>query len=180
LFLWFLGGSWVVVWAVLQDPAVDYRLVMVGALLPDVIDAPLGGARVAHTLTGSAIVLVLVMVVTVGRRRLRRRLLALPIGMLVHLVLAGVWTNTRVFWWPFRGWSLAHAGAMPSLAHPIALTGLEELAGAAAIGWCWVRFGLGDGATRQHFVRTGHLPREAGPPGGTAGFPSPRRRPPDR
>jgi hypothetical protein len=180
LFLWFLGGSWVVVWAVLQDPAVDYRLVMLGALLPDVIDAPLGGAREAHSLVGSAVVLVLVMAVTVGRRRLRRRLLALPIGMLVHLVLDGIWTDTRVFWWPFRGWSLAHAGALPSLAHPIALTVVEEVAGAAALGWCWVRFGLRDRDNREHFVRTGHLPRTAGPAGGTAGLPSPRRRPPRR
>ena len=178
MFFWFLGGSWVVVWAVLQDPAVDYRLVMLGALLPDLIDAPLGGARVAHTLVGSAIALVLVMAVTVGRRRLRRRLLALPIGMLVHLVLDGVWTNTRVFWWPFRGWSLAHAGRLPSLAHPIALTVGEEIAGLIALGWCWVRFGLRDRETREHFLKTGRLPRDSGPRGGTAGLPSPRRRPP--
>jgi hypothetical protein len=180
LFLWFLGGSWVVVWAVLQDPAVDYRLVMLGALLPDVIDAPLGGARVAHTLAGSVVALVIVMAVTVGRRRLRRRLLALPIGMLMHLVLDGVWTTTRVFWWPFRGWSLAHAGGLPSLAHPVALTIGEEIAGAVALGWCWVRFGLGDRPNRDHFLHTGRLPRDAGPPGGTAGLPSPRRRPPGR
>ena len=178
MLLWFVGGSWVAVWAVLQDPAVDYRLVMLGALLPDVIDAPFGGIRYAHTLVASAAVLAVVMVATVGKRRLRRRLLGVPIGMLVHLVLDGVWTDARVFWWPFRGWSLATAGRLPSLAHPVGVTVAEEIAGALALVWCWVRFGLADPGRRSRFLRTGRLAPELGPRGGTAGLPSPRRRPP--
>jgi len=174
--LWFAGGAWLLVWAVLQDPAVDYRLVIAGALLPDAIDAPFGRIGIAHSLALSVAVLVAVMVATIGRRGVRRRLLAVPMGMLVHLVLDGVWTDTRVFWWPVRGWSLAHAGAVPSFAHPVALTVVEEVAGAAALAWCWVRLGLGDRERRSRWLRTGRLGRELGPPGGTAGFPSRRDR----
>lgn len=178
MFLWFVGGSFVGVWAVLQDPAVDYRVVMLGAVLPDLLDAPFGGARIAHTLLASAVVLLAVMAATRGRRPLRRRLLGLPIGMLLHLVLDGMWTDPRVFWWPLRG-SLA-ASNLPSLAHPIALTAAEEVLGAAALAWAWFRFGLSDRQRRARFWRTGRLAPDAGPRGGTAGFPSSRRRPPDR
>jgi hypothetical protein len=177
MILWFLGGSWVAVWAVLQDPAVDYRLVMLGALLPDAIDGPFGGVRYAHTLAASAAMLLVVMLATIGRRRLRRQLLGIPIGMLIHLILDGMWTDARVFWWPFRGWSLATAGRLPGLAHPVGVTIAEELAGALALGWCWVHFGLSDRDRRARFVRTGHLDPGFGPRGGTAGMPSPRRRP---
>lgn len=176
--LWFLGGSWVAVWAVLQDPAVDYRLVMLGALLPDVVDGPLGGLRYAHTLAASVVVLLVVMLATHGRRPLRRRLLGIPIGMLIHLILDGMWTDTRAFWWPFRGWSLSGAGRLPSLAHPAGLVIAEEVAGALALWWCWVRFGLADPERRARFLRTGRLAPDLGPRGGTAGLPSPRRRPP--
>jgi hypothetical protein len=176
--LWFIGGSWVAVWAVLQDPAVDYRLVVLGALLPDAVDGPIGGVRYAHTLAAGVVVLLAVMLATVGRRRLRRRLLAVPIGMLIHLILDGMWTDARVFWWPFQGWSLAGAGRLPSLGHPVAVTVAEEVAGAIALWWCWVRFGLADPDRRTRFVRTGRLAPDVGPRGGTAGMPSPRRRPP--
>lgn len=176
MLLWFLGGAWVCVWMVLQDPAVDYRLVLVGAVLADLVDGPFGGVRVAHTLLASVTVLFAVMLLTAGRRGLRRRLLGLPIGMLVHLVLDGMWTDARVFWWPMRGWSLAHAGGLPSLAHPWPVTLIEEVCGAAALAWCWWRFRLGERARRARFVRTGRLGRDLGPRGGTAGLPSPDRR----
>ena len=53
MLLWFAGLSFVMVWNVFRDPAIDYRLVMVGALLPDVVDAPFGGPRVMHSVTAA-------------------------------------------------------------------------------------------------------------------------------
>ncbi len=156
--LWFVGGSWLIVWSVLQDPAVDYRLVMLGAVLPDIVDAPWGGARYAHTLVFAVALLVVVMLATIGRRVLRRRLLGLPIGALVHLVLDGVWTQPRAFWWPFKGASLA--GRLPSLDHAVALTVIEEIAGAVAIIWCIRRFELGDPDRRRVFLHTGRIGRD--------------------
>jgi membrane-bound metal-dependent hydrolase YbcI (DUF457 family) len=158
MFFWFVGGSWVIVWAALQDPAVDYRLVMLGAILPDVIDAPLGGARVAHTLVFAVGMLLLTMVVTIGRRRLRRRLLGVPIGIFVHLILDGMWTQAHVFWWPLQGRSLT--GRLPSLQHPVVLTIAEEVVGVAAIVWCIWRFRLTEVDRRRAFVRTGRIGRD--------------------
>jgi len=177
VFLWFVGGALVCVWAVLQDPAVDYRMVMVGALLPDMVDAPFGAIGIGHTLAASVGLLFTVMVLTVGRRRLRRRLLAVPIGSFVHLLLDGMWTDARVFWWPFRGLSLAHVGALPSFAHPVGLTVAEEVAGALAVVWWWRRFRLSEPDHRSRFLRSGRLGSDLGPRGGTAGLPGPRRQP---
>ena len=38
--LWFIGTAIVSVWYVFSDPFFDYRLLLVGALLPDLIDVP--------------------------------------------------------------------------------------------------------------------------------------------
>src|SRR3954469_3800302 len=113
VFLWFAGMAFVVVWVVFRDPAIDYRLVMAGAIVPDLVDGLTGGRWVAHTLVASVAVLMVVMVATRGRRRRRRQLLALPIGMFLHLVLDGMWTDRDVFWWPVFGRHLD--GRLPSL-----------------------------------------------------------------
>jgi len=158
LILWPAGMAVVIVWAVFTDPAIDYRLVVAGALLPDVVDGPLGGARVLHTLVFSAALLFAVMVATRHRRRARRRWLALPIGTFLHLVLDGMWTHTKTFWWPFFGTTFHDR--LPSLAHGPAVLAVEEAAGAVAILWVWRRFHLSDSGRRSRFLRTGRLPRD--------------------
>lgn len=159
MLLWFAGLSLVLVWQVFRDPAIDYRLVVAGALLPDVVDALIRGAAVLHTLAASVALLVLVMVATRGRRPWRRRLLAVPIGTFLHLLLDGMWAHTEAFWWPFFGWELA--GGLPSFSRPAAVVVVQELAGAAAVGWWVRRFGLTDAGNRRHFLATGRLPRAA-------------------
>lgn len=158
MLLWFAGASFVVVWTVFKDPAIDYRLVMAGAILPDVVDGVLGGARLLHTLTFSVSLLVVVMLATGGRRRLRRRLLALPIGTFCHLLLDATWTRTATFWWPFFGTDFPGSG-LPSLSRPWPLLVLLEAAGGTALVWAWRRFELGDVGRRSAFFRTGHLDR---------------------
>ena len=103
--LWFAGTAVLTVWLVFRDPAFDYRLVIVGALLPDVVDAAFGGSAWRTRCVGSVVLLGVVMVVTIGRRSLRRHLIALPIGTFLHLVFDGAFTRTQAFWWPFAGGS---------------------------------------------------------------------------
>ncbi len=154
MLLWFAGGALVAAWAVFRDPAVDYRLVMLGAVVPDLVDLPWGGARVAHSVTFSVALLALVMVVTRSRRALRRHLLALPIGTFLHLALDGAFTETKVFWWPFSG---GFDGArFPSVARGAWNIPLE-IVGVAALAWGWRRFGLADPTRRRAFVATGRL-----------------------
>jgi hypothetical protein len=158
MILWPAGLALGLVWVVFRDPAFDYRVVVIGALLPDELDAPFGGARLAHTLLGPVLVLVAVMLGTRGRRHLRRSLLALPIGMFAHLVADGMWARTGTFWWPFFGRRLS--GRLPALDHGLAVLVFEELVGAVVVAWCWQRFRLTDKKVRSQFLRTGHLPRD--------------------
>jgi hypothetical protein len=162
MFFWFLGLSFIVVWNVFRSPALDYRLVMLGSVLP-LGEVVLGGPRLLHTLVFAVALLALVMLATRERRLLRRRWISLPIGVLMHLVLDGIWARTEVFWWPFFGLSFG-TGPLPELDRGPAWTIVLELAGIAALGWCWVAFGLADPGRRTTFVRTGHLPRELAAP----------------
>lgn len=139
MILWFVGLAPAFVWAVFRDRALDYRLVAAGALLPDVVDVAFGGARAAHSVLASAGLLVAVMVGTRGRRRARRRLLAIPIGTFMHLVLDGAWQATRVFWWPAFGPDFGR-GSLPSLDRPLWLLAAMEAVGAFALWRSWHLF----------------------------------------
>ncbi len=152
MFFWFLGAGVVAVWNVFHDPSFDYRLLAVGLLLPDIVDAPLGGARALHALPTSVAVLLVIVATTSRHRPLRRRLLAIPIGMFLHIVADGVFSDTRVFWWPFSGLSLPDA-RLPSLARPVIVDVALELAGLAMLGWGWRRFAL-DRAENRRLLRT--------------------------
>lgn len=103
MFLWFIGTVVLSVHYVFDDPRFDYRLLVVGALAPDLVDLPLGRAGWAHSLTVAVVALAAVMIVTRRRSQRRSMLLGLPIGMLLHLVWDGAFTLTEVFWWPFSG-----------------------------------------------------------------------------
>jgi hypothetical protein len=152
--LWFAGTALLAAWFVFRDPSFDHRLLIVGALLPDLIDAPFGGARVAHALLAPVAVLVVVMLSTQGRRPLRKSLLAIPIGMLLHLVFDGAFREATPFWWPFTG--TLGSEPLPSIARgwwnvPLELVGLAILAG------FWRFWGLGDPARRSRFLREGKV-----------------------
>lgn len=136
MILWFAGGACLLVWLVLHDPRLDYRVLVAGALLPEVAGV------YSHPVLVAVVVLFAVVLVTRGARDRRRRWLALPMGMFAHLVLDAVWTNTALFWWPVSGWSLA-GERLPSLTHPVGVVVIEEVLGAVALWWCWQRFGLG-------------------------------------
>jgi membrane-bound metal-dependent hydrolase YbcI (DUF457 family) len=158
LLLWFAGGSFVAVWAVFRSPALDYRLVMLGAILP-LADLVYGGARPLHTLLACVVVLLAVMLATRDRRLIRRQWLGLPIGMFLHLVLDGVWTRAHLFWWPLFGSSFG-TGHAPELTRGVDVDLLLEVLGALALVWAWRRFQLADPARRRRFLHTGQLSRD--------------------
>ena len=154
MLLWYAGLSVVLVYFVFQSTGIDYRLVVIGSLLPFAVDLPFVGLAYGHTLLGSVALLVAVMLLTIGRPRLlRRRLLCLPIGAFCGLVLSAAWANTDVFWWPFTGASLPDGSLLPEPGIVV----LEELAGLAACAWIVHRFDLVDRGRRDEFLRSGRL-----------------------
>jgi len=161
VFLWFVGGAVVGVWLVFKSPAIDYRLVVLGALVP-LVELPIGEPRLLHSLTAAVAALGLAMLLTPRRRLVQRRLVAIPIGMLTHLLLDGAWADTRAFWWPFAGlaWSDSPLPELGRGAFDIVL----EVLGAAALAWCWRRFRLDEPDRRGRFLRTGRLDRDVAVP----------------
>jgi hypothetical protein len=158
MFLWFIGTAVVSVWYVFRDPRFDYRLLAMGAVLPDVIDLPGGHARWAHSLTVAVGVLVAVMLSTMGRKSIRRLTLALPIGMLIHLVWDGAFASTSVFWWPFTGsWGNVR---VPSLQRGW-LNAAFEAAGGLMLAWMWRRCELSDPQRRRALIHSGVLMQPA-------------------
>lgn len=155
MFFWFVGTAVVAVWFVFRDPRFDYRLLLIGSVLPAAVDALFGGARLLHSLTFSVGLLALLMLATSGRRPIRKMLLGLPIGTLLHLVFTGAWTNTKVFWWPFGGFSFDGAP------HPVAERGWWnvplEIVGLWLCWWVYRQADLGDRAHRARFRATGQL-----------------------
>ncbi len=155
MIIWFAVMSVVLTWAVFQSPALDYRLVALGAVLP-VVEIPFGAGPL-HSLALPTLVLVVVMAATSKRRLVRRRWLGLPIGMYLHIVLDFAWGRTETFWWPFLGLEFT-PGAAPELSRGW-LSALLDLVAIAVGVWAYRRFGLEDPERRSRFLRTGQLDR---------------------
>jgi hypothetical protein len=156
--LWFAGLAWLLVWRVFRSPSVDYRLVVLGAVLP-CLDLLIGRPTPLHTVSAAIAVLAVVMVVARGRRLAQRQWLSVPIGMFAHLVLDATWADTELFWWPLSGAALVDL-EVPEVGWPLALDVVLELVGLAVLLGLWVRLGLTEAENRDRFRRTGHLARD--------------------
>ena len=139
MLLWFVGTSVAAVWFVFRDPQFNFRLVVVGALIPDIIDGIGGGAGPLHSVVTVIALLAVVMLITTGRRPVRKPLLALNIGLFMHLVFDGAFANTSMFWWPLGGFA-TYEQALPSVDRGWINIGLE-LVGIGLI--LWVRSQIG-------------------------------------
>jgi membrane-bound metal-dependent hydrolase YbcI (DUF457 family) len=157
MFLWFVGPSILIVWAVFGSPAADYRLVALGSVLP-LVELPVGEPRVLHSVTGAAVVLAAVMIAARGRRLVQRQLLGIPIGMFLHLALDGAWADEHAFWWPFLGrhWSTEQLPELGRGGWSVVL----EVVGLGACWWAYRRFRLDEPARRAEFLRTGRVGRD--------------------
>ncbi|MBI2979978.1 MAG: metal-dependent hydrolase [Chloroflexi bacterium] len=89
---------------------IDYRLVVLGSLLPDIIDKPvwfiagthvsLSGRAYAHTLLFNLALLVTALVLI---KHQKPWLLVLSLSSFMHLVFDRLWTNPVVLLWPLFG-----------------------------------------------------------------------------
>jgi hypothetical protein len=154
MFFWFIGTAVVTVGVVFRDPRFDYRLLIVGSVLP-ISDGVFGGARMLHSVTFSVVLIAAMMIATSGRKPIRKMLLGLPIGMILHLVFGGAWGNTEVFWWPFFGTSF-NGSPLPMVDRGWWSVPLE-LMGVVICVWLWRNNQLGDPARRRTFLRDGQL-----------------------
>ena len=158
MFFFFVAAAVLAVLFVFDSPAIDYRFVALGGVLP-LAEALTGRPLLLHTLLGSVALMTVVMAVTIGRRILRRRLLGIPIGTFVFLVAAGSWTRRDLFWWPVGGLDGIAERPLPEFDRAPVVLVLLELAGIASLVWLVRRFDLPRPEHRDTLWRTGRLPR---------------------
>lgn len=159
MILWFAGLSFAAVLIVFSSPALDYRLVMAGAVLPTA-EGLIRGPWLLHTLLAPVAVLALVMVFTQNKRLVRRQWLGLPIGLFMHLVLDGSWSGAELFWWPFLGTEGVLGGSMVNEFQRslTVIVGMEAV-GLAALAFLVTRLDLlGEG--KELFTNKGQILRD--------------------
>ena len=172
MFFWHIGASlWLFRW-IFRDPKVDVRFLLFGAILPDLIDLPVGTVLLAdrystgelwfHSLLLPTIYMAAVLALT-RRGRRRRAWMALGVGWLFHLLIDGMWVSQEVFLWPFFGWEIP-PGEAPfwPLAWERALSDpwrwVAEAIGLTYLAWLWLALGMNSREKRLLTVQTGRLP----------------------
>ncbi len=172
MIFWHLGLTFLIARYIFRDPEMDLRWVAVGALLPDIIDKPIGSIffhdtfgthRVfAHTLLFPLVVLILILVVTRSGSVLRRGLLWLSLGLFAHLLLDGVFGDHELFFWPIFGTDFPTHADSTFLALVKRMvtdwrTWVGEAIGMAYLVFLWVKR-LNTKALMRDFARTGRIP----------------------
>ncbi|MDJ0664110.1 MAG: metal-dependent hydrolase [Acidimicrobiia bacterium] len=170
MLFWHTGATIALARYAFRDDRMDLRMLVFGALLPDLIDTPigilfyesLGSVRlVSHGLIVAAAVMVAVVLAT-RRGRPRKRWMPLAIGLFLHILLDALWLDPETLWWPFFGWGFSAAGPETVSAYLEALARnrlmwLGELVGLLYVAYLWRAAGLGDGEKRLAFLRTGRV-----------------------
>lgn len=90
---------------------IDYRFVLIGAILPDLIDKPVGAVLFRSTFHNSRIfghtVLFSTIIILLGiyqfKRNKNNSILFLGIGSAIHLILDSMWIYPHTLFWPYFG-----------------------------------------------------------------------------
>lgn len=171
MIFWHVGGALFLVRWVFRDPSMDLRILVLGAVLSDLIDKPIGsvfftsyfgtGRVYAHTLVFAVAVLFGVMAITRRGTTARKRWLALPIGVFLHLLL-DMPLDAETLWWPALGLefpSFAKGALVDLVAYllnsPWVI--LQELLGLGYLIGLYRTHRLGEPERRRELVGTGRL-----------------------
>jgi inner membrane protein len=104
-------SRYITAWFASLGDRVDIRLLLIGSLLPDIIDKPLGQWLLRDAISNGRIfchTLLFLIVLTLGGlylylSRHRTWLLTLSFGTLAHLVFDQMWLSPRTLFWPLYG-----------------------------------------------------------------------------
>ena len=97
-----LGLAWLLAW---KSPSrIDYRLVLLGAILPDLIDKPLGIALGLETRIWAHTSVFLFTILALSFVPAWRALLFVGFGVATHLLLDQIWRQSYIALYPIDGW----------------------------------------------------------------------------
>lgn len=169
--IWHIAATLFLFRWIFRDPKVDVRFLAFGAVLPDLIDLPVGTVLAASTFSSGELwmhtllipsLLTAVILLATRRGRRRRAWMAVVVGMFFHLLLDGMWTSAEVFLWPLFGvefprqplpyWPNAWDRA---LGDP--WRWLLEGVGVAYLWWVWRAGSLGSRERRRELMTTGRI-----------------------
>jgi inner membrane protein len=183
---WHLGITAAIVFVTLGRRRIDYRVVLLGAILPDLLDKPVGRIFFQDTFESSrifghtfAFVLLSMLVVQLFLRgNTARRWFILPIAVLIHLALDAMWDQPVTLFWPLFGTEFPRDPVgdywlevlLRPFEHP--LEALKEVAGLLALVYLARAFDLFQRDRLKAFVRTGAL-KEKRPESASAASPDP-------
>lgn len=102
----------------------DLRLLLVGSILPDIIDKPLGHFFFRETLNNGRLIshtLIFLLILSLAGYLLYRRghlwLLTLAVGTFGHLVFDQMWQSPKTLFWPLFGFNFEKLTIDNLLAH---------------------------------------------------------------
>jgi membrane-bound metal-dependent hydrolase YbcI (DUF457 family) len=122
----------------------DIRLLLVGSLLPDIIDKPVGQFFLRATFSNGRIFshsLITIIGLYLYRYRSKTWLLVLSFGTFTHLVLDQMWRAPHTLLWPIYGFAFEKTdltGWVPNMFHALItepMVYLPELVGGVILVW---------------------------------------------
>ena len=102
-----LGLAWLLSWK--SPTRIDYRLVLFGAILPDLIDKPLGYVTGLDSRLWAHTFLFLFAILALSFVPALRVLRLVGFGVATHLLLDLIWNQPAIVWYPAYGWSFPMA-----------------------------------------------------------------------
>ena len=141
--------SWKASWFTSLGRRIDIRLLLIGSLLPDIIDKPVGQVFFRETLNNGRIychtLLFLIIITLAGlylyRWRSRTWLLVLSFGTFIHLISDQMWRSPQTLLWPVLGLAFERADLtdwMRNMLYALLTSPqvyVPEVVGAAIIIW---------------------------------------------
>lgn len=103
--------TWNLSWFTALSSYIDIRILLIGSVLPDIIDKPIGQYFFRATFSNGRIfshtLLFLVLMTAAGfylyKRRQKLWLLTLAAGIFTHLIMDKMWLAPRTLFWPLFG-----------------------------------------------------------------------------
>jgi len=142
------GASWHTSLTSLGN-CIDIRLLLVGSLLPDIIDKPIGRFFFQDTISNGRIIghtiFFLILITLAGiylyKSRVKTSLLVVSFGTFTHLIFDQMWNAPRTLFWPIYGFTFDRGDItdwIPNILKAL-LTNPEvyvpEILGAIILGW---------------------------------------------
>ncbi|MEN8239412.1 MAG: metal-dependent hydrolase [Actinomycetota bacterium] len=170
MFFWHVGATIAFVRYAFRDEDMDLRFLALGAILPDLVDSPIAAAMwtdwqaprlASHSLLFGSILMAIVLV---GTRRgdRRKRWMLLATGVLMHLALDAMWSESETLWWPFLGWEFTNTpfgtfGGYATSVFTDPWMWAGEVVGLVYLTYLWMQSGLGRSENRRALLETGRV-----------------------